>query len=118
MQCFAGALPPLLAHDFAVMNGGAPALAVIYLSNNSISGTLPALWGDSARGWKQSLQRLYIDHNHLTGSLPSLWSDSNSLYNLGRIDLNDNQLTGSVSWSTQRMQSLQNLVLLPGAFSL
>lgn len=90
-------------------------LSYIYLSNNSISGSLPAIWGDSVNGWGQYLQGLYLDTNQLTGQLPLLWSESNSLSNLYRVDLFLNKLTGSVAWNPVNLPSLGNLVLLPGA---
>lgn len=90
------------------------ALGFIYLSNNSISGSLPAVWGDAVNGWGQLLQGLYLDTNELTGQLPQLWSDSNSLSNLFRLDLFLNHMTGTVAWNPVNVPSLGNLVLLPG----
>ena len=92
----------------------AHSLAVIYLSNNSISGSLPPRWGDRDIGWKWTLQRLYLSDNQLTGELPVLWSEGNVLSQLGRIDLFHNNLTGPIPWSRDNMSSLENLVLLPG----
>ena len=89
-------------------------MAVMYLSNNSIFGSLPASWGDEVTGWGVVLRRLYLSNNNLTGQLPQLWSDSNSLYDLGRLDLFGNEMTGSIPWSRANMPSLDNLVLLPG----
>ncbi len=86
----------------------------MYLSNNSIFGSLPASWGDEVTGWGVVLQRLYLSNNKLTGQLPQLWSDSNSLYDLGRLDLFGNEMTGSIPWSRANIPSLDNLVLLPG----
>ncbi len=109
----AGPLPKDLPQLFKI-DTYACALAVIYLSNNSITGSLPALWGNTSFGWGPTLQRLYLNDNHISGQLPQLWSDSNSLYELGRIDLFGNQLTGSIPWRQATMPSLENLVLLPG----
>ncbi len=55
-----------------------------------------------------------FDNNQLTGKLPQLWSDSNSLWSLERVDLFNNQLTGSVDWDARHMPKLENLVLGPG----
>lgn len=111
----AGVLPASLPHAIRLENAGACWLAVLYLSNNSISGSLPAAWGQDDDGWRQSIQRLYLSDNKLTGQLPQLWSDSSSLYELGRVDLFGNQITGSLPWKAVNLPSLLNLVLLPGA---
>ena len=110
----AGSLPAALPAQFNESAPGAVSLSYIYLSNNSISGSLPAIWGDSVNGWGQYLQGLYVDTNQLTGQLPALWSDSNSLSNLYRVDLFLNKMTGSVAWNPVNLASLGNLVLLPG----
>ncbi len=91
-------------------------LNVIVLSNNSISGSLPAQWADKGMGWGTSLERLYLGDNSLTGQLPQLWSDSNSLLNLARLDLFNNRLTGSIIWTAPNLPKLQSLVLLPGMY--
>ena len=110
----AGSLPDTLPAQLNNSVPGNVSLGFIYLSNNSISGSLPAVWGDAVNGWGQFLQGLYVDTNQLTGQLPQLWSDSNSLSNLFRIDLFLNQMTGSVAWNPINLPSLGNLVLLPG----
>ena len=109
-----GVLPASFPHAFSLENAGECWLSVVYLSNNSISGSLPALWGDKHLGWRQSLQRLYLSDNQITGQLPQLWSHSNSLWKLSRLDLFGNQMIGTISWDLANMPSLQNLVLLPG----
>jgi len=113
----AGSLPADLPTAFHNNNFYSSALAVVYLSNNSISGTLPAEWGDPHVGWRTELQRLYLSDNQLTGQLPDVWSDGNSLYDLGRLDLFGNAMTGSLPWTQANMPSLGNLVLLPGVHS-
>jgi hypothetical protein len=110
----AGVLPAFLPHAFGLENTGACWLSVVYLSNNSISGSLPALWAGDDNGWRQSLQRLYLSDNKITGQLPQLWSDSNSLWKLSRLDLFGNQMTGTIPWDLANLPSLRNLVLLPG----
>lgn len=109
-----GVLPASFPRAFSLENAGACWLSVVYLSNNSITGSLPASWGDTDIGWRQSLQRLYLSDNQITGQLPQLWSDSNSLWKLSRLDLFGNQMTGTIPWDLANMPSLQNLVLLPG----
>lgn len=89
----------------------------LILTNNSISGSIPALWGDAKHGWKDGLSALYLDQNHLTGPLPQLWSDSNSLPNLTIMYAHDNMLTGPVGWDAANLPMLRNLVLLPGELS-
>ena len=110
----AGSLPDMLPAQLNISDPGNVSLGFIYLSNNSISGSLPAVWGDAVNGWGQFLQGLYLDMNQLTGQLPQLWSDSNSLSNLFRADLFLNQMTGTVAWNSVNLPSLGNLVLLPG----
>ena len=110
----AGVLPASLPHAFSLENAGACWLSVVYLSNNSISGSLPALWADADYGWRESLQRLYLSDNQIIGQLPQFWSDSNSLWKLSRLDLFGNQMTGPILWDLANLPSLQNLVLLPG----
>ncbi len=51
----------------------------------------------------------------MTGQLPPDWSDIQALYDLSRLDLFGNELTGSIPWKLADMPSLHNLVLLPGA---
>lgn len=109
----AGTLSASLPAAFKA-SGAFPPISNLYLSNNSISGTLPALWGDTDLGWGPTLQRLYLDNNQLTGQLPQLWSDSNSMWALARVDLYNNQLTGPVTWTTKDLPCLGNLVLNPG----
>lgn len=111
----AGVLPALLPHTIRLENAGACWLSVVYLSNNSISGSLPASWADDDNGWRKSLQRLYLSDNQIVGQLPQLWSDTNSFWELGRLDLFGNQMTGTIPWEPANLPSLQNLVLLPGA---
>ncbi len=110
----AGSLPDTLPAQLNNSDPGNVSLGFIYLSNNSISGSLPAVWGDAVNGWGQFLQGLYLDTNQLTGQLPQLWSDSNSMSNLFRVDLFLNQMTGSVAWNPVNLPTLGNLVLLPG----
>ncbi len=107
-------MPDTLPAQLNNSDPGNVSLGFIYLSNNSISGSLPAVWGDAVNGWGQFLQGLYLDTNQLTGQLPQLWSDSNSMSNLFRADLFLNQMTGSVAWNPVNFPSLGNLVLLPG----
>ena len=61
------------------------------------------------------MQRLYLSDNQITGQLPQQWSDDSALYELGRLDLYGNNLTGPVSWKVADLPHLENLVLLPGA---
>ena len=112
LHCFAGTLPATLPGDFNA--SGISDLSFLVLSNNSITGTIPALWGDAKHGWQDALQALYLDQNQLMGQLPQLWSDSKSLVNLSIMYAYDNMLTGPVGWDANNLPSLLNLVLLPG----
>ena len=110
-----GTLPASLPTSLRTHNHGAfPTISVVYLSNNSISGTLPSEWGKPITGWGPTLERLYLDNNQLTGQLPQLWSDSNCLWSLEKVDLFNNQLTGSVDWDARHLPKLDNLILGPG----
>ena len=112
----AGTLPADLPLAFTAPepNGTTGSLHSIYLSNNSIVGSLPAQWGDDAVGWRWNLERLYLFMNSLSGSLPASWSDASSLYRLSRVDLYQNQLTGPITWTKANLPNLGNLVLQPG----
>lgn len=61
------------------------------------------------------MQRLYLSDNQITGQLPQQWSDDSALYELGRLDLYGNRMTGSIPWAAADLPHLANLVLLPGA---
>ena len=60
------------------------------------------------------MQRIFLDGNQLTGSLPELWSSDKALVNLGKLDLSNNRLSGSITWSNANMPYLRNLIVLPG----
>ena len=110
-----GTLPASLPMTLRTHAYGAfPSISIVYLSNNSISGTLPSQWGDPLSGWGPTLEQLYLDNNQLTGHLPQLWSDSNSLWGLQRVHLFNNQLTGPIEWDAGHLPKLRNLVLSPG----
>ena len=113
--CFAGTLPATLSDQFIA--SGISNLSYLVLTNNSISGFIPPLWGDAIHGWKDGLSALYLDQNRLTGVLPQLWSDSKSLINLTIMYAYDNMLSGPVGWDAANLPSLLNLVLLPGEFN-
>ena len=110
----AGNLPASLPEMSMSATHSYCSLSAVYLSNNSISGTLPALWGSYYVGWGFFLESLYLDNNQLTGNLPQLWSDGGSLWGLGRLDLFNNQLTGPLSWTSKGMPRLTELLLMPG----
>lgn len=112
----AGALPATLPSNFSLSssNKNVISLNVLWLSNNSFTGSLPDLWGDSASGWGPFMQRMFLNGNQLTGSLPELWSSSQSLANLGKLDLSNNALSGSIPWTTRNLPALLNFIVLPG----
>ena len=86
----------------------------MYLSNNSLTGTLPALWGDNQFGFGGAFQRLYVNGNQLTGTLPALWAGGRSLTGLAKVDVSFNDMSGSIPWSDAQLPGLRNLIVLPG----
>ena len=54
--------------------GAFESLKELNLNNNSLSGTLPAQWGDTSNGAVLvSLQSLDVSTNSLSGALPATW---------------------------------------------
>jgi hypothetical protein len=53
--------------------GALPALTVLAVKNNGLSGGLPASWGNSSTALP-SLTILSLDSNALSGALPPSWS--------------------------------------------
>ncbi|KAL4436932.1 hypothetical protein ABPG75_004071 [Micractinium tetrahymenae] len=74
-----------------------PSLAVVDLSSNQFTGSLPNPWQQGS-GNAAQLSTLLLHSNFLGGALPAL-----ALANLANASLHDNWLTGSVpaSWSSQ-----------------
>ena len=73
----------------------------IDLSDNQLSGSIPAFTDDS-------LDRLDLKNNQLSGSIPASLGDLSNLYSLL---LSDNQLTGSIPSELGNAESLENLFL-------
>jgi Leucine-rich repeat (LRR) protein len=78
-------------------------LQELNLSNNNISGSLPAEWSSLVK-----LQILNLSNNNISGSLPTEWS---SLVNLQYILLNNNQISGSLPPEWSSLVNLQYLLL-------
>ena len=77
------------------------------LSNNNLSGTLPAEMGSL-----DQLTRLFLGGNNLVGTLPA---ELGRLTNLTNLSLINNQLSGTVP-SLSRLTSLKDLRLLNNQF--
>ena len=85
-------------------------LHTLILSNNSISGPLPAfLLGSKLNdgrndprdypglGYGYSLKTLYLDNNKLTGPIPAEWvGDGDAITKLEELKLNNNRLSGTI----------------------
>ena len=87
-------------------------LTQIYLQDNHLSGTLPAIWGPD---FQSQLVRLQLTNNgdNLRGTIPPEWGQLSSMTVLG---LGRNHLTGTLpnEWSTQQggqLLALQTLGL-------
>lgn len=81
-NALSGQIPHDLFHDESV-------LRVIYLSNNTFSGTIPPSFVNIT-----ILEDIWLDGNELTGTIPSVTSDK--LPKIEEILFDDNQLTGPV----------------------
>ena len=75
----------------------------LILTNNQLTGTIPAELGDLT-----NLLQLRLDGNQLTGTIPAELGDLTSLQ---RLYLNENELTGPIPTELGNLTSLQNLYL-------
>ncbi|HTY63705.1 MAG TPA: hypothetical protein VMG30_15770 [Acidobacteriota bacterium] len=78
-------------------------ISAISLSNNNLSGSVPAQLGNLTYLWG-----LYFTNNKLTGSIPP---ELGYLTNLEALYLSSNQLTGSMPPELGNLSSLQGLYL-------
>lgn len=88
--------------------GALTSLQMLAIHNNSIAGTLPALWSFP------QLSFLSVEANRLTGTLPSEWN----FPNMTHLTLQDNLLSGTLpdSWG-YRMRKLDVLGLYNNSLS-
>ncbi|XP_030974887.1 probably inactive leucine-rich repeat receptor-like protein kinase At3g28040 [Quercus lobata] len=84
--------------DFASWFGSLKRLRILDVSNNALSGSVPA--GISAI---HNLKELLLEGNHFSGPLPF---DIGLCLHLNRLDLGDNQFTEPLPDSLQRLNSL------------
>ena len=76
----------------------------MWLDRNQLRGTLPAVWGlpigDGGGAGLTGISYLDLESNELTGTLPS---ERDRLTNLNEVKLSSNHLTGSIpaSWGTR-----------------
>ncbi|MFW5748121.1 MAG: immunoglobulin-like domain-containing protein [Chloroflexota bacterium] len=77
------------------------ALDIVDLSDNNLSGTIPAEWGAFT-----SLTNLQLDSNNLSGTIPE---SLGSLTDLERLNLAANNLTGAVPPTLTNLTSLSTL---------
>ena len=83
---------------------GAPLrVSKLDLSNNRLTGTIPAALGQLVQ-----LQELYLDRNQLKGAIPPELSQLNRL---GTLSLEENQLTGEIPAEMGQLVMLQQLDL-------
>jgi hypothetical protein len=79
----------------------------LVLNNHNLTGTLP-----SSLYILKDLGELSFAHNNLTGSIPSLWSqEGDALDNLFVLDLDDNDMTGSIPTSLWALPLLRYVYL-------
>ena len=81
----------------------------LLLSENMLTGELPASWGGTEiipSSLSQTLRRFRADRNLLTGTLPASWSTMNKL---NELVLSDNGLTGTLPASWSSLGSLTEL---------
>ena len=81
----------------------------LYLTQNNLSGAIPAALGDLT-----SLQNLYLWQNNLSGEIPAELGDLTSLQNLF---LEDNNLSGAIPAKLGDLANLQNLYLAQNGLS-
>ncbi len=75
----------------------------IFLTNNGLTGALPAELGNFAE-----LRELHLPANNLTGAIPE---ELGELTNLESLWLNENQLTGPIPPELGNLSGLQQLIL-------
>ena len=76
-----------------VLQGNMPNVNILSLSNNMLSGTLPAQWGlAGSSGGMSQLNSFFLAGNRLQGMLPA-W-DQNGLQQMNQLDISHNALTG------------------------
>ena len=78
-------------------------LQILFLEDNNLSGAIPPSLGDLA-----SLQNLYLRNNNLSGSIPAELGD---LTNLQNLFLRNNNLSGEIPAELGNLTSLLNLFL-------
>ena len=87
-----------------ILPGGSPRrVRELALSNNSLTGTIPAELGNL-----DGLEQLSIINNRLTGSIPA---ELGNLANLRVLNLNNNQLTGTIPSQLGNLSNLRGLDL-------
>merc|ERR1712238_528744 len=78
---------PILENIFQVSSF--PVLSILYLSNNTLTGTIPS-WNVA----ESNLKDIWLERNQLTGAIPGISSDN--LPEITEILISNNCLTGSV----------------------
>ncbi len=87
-----------------------PALQQLSLSNNSLSGSIPGVWGTP--GSFPQLRGMFLIGNHLTGSLKADWVAPGSFPKLEVLQLTSNRFSGTLPDEWAGNGSFTNLQLL------
>ncbi|CAL8464771.1 g4306 [Coccomyxa elongata] len=90
----------------AQWGSGLPALQLINVSSNALTGTLPSVWSNL------NLTAINLDRNDLVGRIPVDWGIMGSFQSLTALQLYSNSLTGALPVTWKAAGTLPSLVFM------